>query len=99
MCGKLIRFLTGQQLKEDDAEAVNVARRIDLLAADLFRRRVGGCHHPELRSSSGLLGTVQIEDLADAEIEQFGHTIIGYQNVLWLEIAVDDQVLMSVLDS
>ena len=37
-----------------------------------------------------------LQDLGNPEVEQFWHTRGGYENVLRLDVAMDDQVLMRI---
>ena len=88
--------MPGAQLIQDHAQRINITPLRDGILAQLFGARVarGKQHH----LSYGLLsGTLQ--QFGRAKIEQFDNAFFtGYQNVRWLEIAVDNQILMRMLN-
>ena len=51
-----------------------------------------------MRVSSTVLPIAGVEQLGDTEIQQLGVAFGGHQDVGGLEVAVDDQVLVRVLD-
>src|SRR5690606_39600044 len=84
---------------EEDAELVDVARRRDLLAAELLGARVLRREEPEPRSRpwrSAGLGFV--EEPRDPEVEEFRLAVGGDEDVRRLEVAVDDEAAVRVLD-
>src|SRR5262245_24319916 len=77
-----MRTLSGQQLVENDAKAVNVARGRQCFSTHLFRARVlwrhrGGEGHSLLAD----YGCFRVEQLGNAEIKQLGFAFFGDQNV------------------
>src|SRR5262249_55821976 len=78
---------------------VDVARRADRKPHHLLRARVVRRHHTEqgLRDCPLLTAAVGPYQLGDAEIEELWDPFFCDQNVAGLQIAVDNQVLVSVL--
>jgi len=71
-------FRAGQQFIQHDAEHIHVTRGRDRLAADLFGARMVRCHHADVgvRDCDGLLhGHAVVEQLRNAEVEQFGDAV------------------------
>ena len=101
-CGKRDRLGTrpgfrarsGQQLREHQAECVDVGCGRDRLSLELFGRRIVRRQRAIPRCGSG---AADVERRGDAEIEQFHQTVGGYQDIRWLQVAVHDQTLMRVL--
>ncbi len=59
-----------------------------------------GRHQPKVRMGDGqrvASGLTLVQQFGDAEIEQLGHPGVRHQDVRRLEIAVHDEVLMSVV--
>ncbi|HKP14267.1 MAG TPA: hypothetical protein VJZ91_19255 [Blastocatellia bacterium] len=46
-----------------------------------------------------LAGVLRVEQFSDAEVEQLRHTFPRHEDVRGLEVAVDDEVLVSVIDT
>ena len=90
----------GEEQVEQDAERVGVGCRGDGLAHDLLRagvlRRVGA--EAVLREACGGVRGRGLEELGGAEIEQARCAVMGDEDVVRLEVAVDDEVLVGVLD-
>ena len=91
--------MSGEQLVEQDAQGVDVRRRGDGLAPNLFRtgavRRHGS--GPQ-RRRGGEKARVVAQQLGDPEVEQLRRAVFSHQDVGGLQIAVDHQVLMRELD-
>ena len=98
--GEAIRQAAGEQLVEQDAERVDVRRRGHRLAADLLRARVFRRHQlqPRRGRRQRLPAELRVQQLGDAEVEQLGRAVGRHQHVGRLDVAVDDQVLVRVLD-
>ena len=95
-----VRTQAGQQLVQNDAERVDVARGRDRPAENLFgarvlRREQPVVHARERHRRSCFAG---VEQLGDAEVEQLRRAFRGHQDVRGLQVAVHDQVLVCVLD-
>ena len=92
--------MSGHQAIEDDAERVDVAGGCDLLAAHLLGAGKFGSHGPRVGGVGVDCLEVEfgIEQLGDAEIEQLGLAFRGDKNVCRLQVAMDDQLLMSVFN-
>ena len=93
------RQLAGQQFVEDDADAVEVAAVVHLVAAGLFRAHVARRADGEVGVADGHAGaglSFRPEQLGQAEVhdlEQFvGRVGIDDHQVGGLEIAVDDRL-------
>src|SRR6185369_4624056 len=86
-----------QQLVEHHAEGIDIAVDPDRGPANLLRGRIGWRHEPQ-SGARQIRGTVEaFELLGDAEIQQLDVSLGGDQDVRGLEIAMDHEVLMSVL--
>ena len=95
---RAIGALSRQQPVEQHAQGVDVARDRHRLAADLLRAR-------RLQRESAVAGPrlvsrreARLEQLRDPEIQELRRAVRRDQDVARLEIAVDDEVLMGVLD-
>jgi hypothetical protein len=98
--GQLVGTQASQQSIQDDAEGIHVARRRhrragDLLGARVFRREHAIVHPRQLGHAAEVR---RAEELGDAEIEQLRHALRRHEDVRGFEVAVDDQVLVRVLD-
>ena len=87
----------GQQLEQDDADAVQVAAMVHLLAADLLGAHVAGRADGELGVAVGdcaVRSSPVVEQLGQAEIHHLDHFVgrvgIDDHQVGRLQIAVDD---------
>jgi hypothetical protein len=90
-----IRWVARQRFAQHRAEAVDVGGDADALAGGLLGAGVAGGEHAR--------GTLQpafaaVDQLGDAEVEQFDLAGLIDHHVGRLEIAVDDQVLVRMLD-
>src|SRR5215475_1460093 len=99
MARDLIRTLAGQQFVENDAQAVNVARRSDHLAFDLFRACVSRRHQPHDRKRllRRLPAEFRVEDFGDAKVQELWLAVRRDENVRWFEVAMNNQILMRVM--
>ena len=100
---RLERLPPGEHLVEDDAEREDVGAMIDRLRADLLGRHVGrrAEHHAglglvrvagrELAVSSAAIGA---RHLGQAEVEDLHAAFAGEEDVLRLEVAVDDALVV-----
>ena len=96
----------GEQFVKNDAEGVNVGPRVHVqgIDADLL-----GCH-VQRRADDRAVGGVQrpigehlrgVERLGQAEVDHLRHrlaVVLGHEHVRRLQIAVDDSLLVGVLD-
>src|ERR1700745_3392957 len=85
---------SSEQLVEHNSEGVDVCGGRNRRAAYLFRTCVLRGHRPELR---GLGASRWIQDLCDTEIQQLRRAIVADEDISWLDVAVDDQVLVGIL--
>jgi hypothetical protein len=85
------RQATGQRLKEDHTDRVEIGRRAEHAAARLFRGHV--VRRADGGAGGGILSCP--ERAGHAEVSQFDLTIAGAnQEVLRLHVAVDDPALV-----
>ena len=90
------RQLAGQQLVEDDAEAVDVAAGVDpvRLAAGLLGAHVGRrAQHLAVEGHRRLVGLA----LGQAEVHQVRPAVVVEHDVRRLDVAVDDAVVVGVV--
>jgi len=93
----------GHELVEQHAERVDVGPGIDVAAVeDLLRAHVlGRAEQPLVGSQQRLLGGLAVEGLGDAEVDHARHrlTVVhGHEHVRRLDVAVDDALVVAVLD-
>src|SRR5262249_61977691 len=94
-----MRALSGEQLVEDGAERIYVGSRRYCQATRLLRAGVVRRQHSQLRPGAGrVVGNVGIDQLGDAEVEQLRRAVGRRQDVAGLDVAMDDQVLVSELN-
>ncbi len=79
---------------QDDAERVHIGRGGDGPAVDLLRRGELRGQHPFARRAA--LG-LALQQLGDAEVQQFGLAPVRHEDVPGLEVAVHHQVLVRAL--
>ena len=98
--GEPVRQPAGEQLVEQHAERVDIRGGRDRLAANLFGAGVFRRHQlqPGRGRRERLAGELGIEQLGDPEVQQLGRAIGDHEHVGRLDVAVDDQVLVRVLD-
>ena len=94
----------GQQLVEQDAQRVDVGAGVDveravlgLLGAHVFER----ADDRAVLGEQGPLGQPLVDRLGDAEVDHLGHRLAVVerdQHVRRLDVAVDDPLLVRVLD-
>jgi hypothetical protein len=93
-------LLARQQVVQQHAERVHIGDGADPFAAHLLGARKA--RSPEALVQPGLVvelaSPLGIEQLRDAEIEQLGRAVGRHQDVGRLDVAVDDQVLVRVLN-
>ncbi len=91
---------SAQQLVEQHAEHVDVAGGRDHVATHLLRARVRGRHDAVLgmRDRERRRRLACVEQLRDAEIQQLRHALRRDQDVVRLQVAMHDQVLVRVVD-
>lgn len=92
------RFVAGEQDIEEDTKGIGVGRGGDFLVEELLRACVLGRHHLDAGGGIGGRIGVGIEELGDAEIEEPDRAVFRYQNVAGLDVAVDHEILVSILD-
>ncbi len=94
-----VRPTAGQDLVEQHTEGIDVARRRHRLAADLLGARVLGRHHRQHRGGRRGVGVdPDRQQPGDAEVEELRRAVRRDQDVVGLQVAVDDEVLVRVLD-
>ncbi len=96
-----MRTPAGEQLVQHDAERIDIRRRRDRFAENLFRRRVGGSERPQAESGELGAGRARLarnfglpiaEELGNAEVEQLHFAARGDQDVRGLEVAMHDEL-------
>src|SRR6476620_10738311 len=92
--------MPGQQLIENYAEAVNVADESNRQCLDLFRTGVFQRHQAHAQSCfrGGIGHEVRVKQLCNSKVEQLGHTTSRNQNITRLDVAMDDELLVRVVD-
>src|SRR5437899_2036114 len=91
-----------KHLIENGAKRKDVGTVIDGLATDLLRRHVAYCAHNDARigidTSRGnvclRLTAVRLSEFRNAEVENFYAAIIGDEDVVGFQIAMNDSFLM-----
>jgi len=93
------RVGTGEQLVEQQAEAVHIGRRRDVAAADLFGCGVIGRQQHEAGACFRLTGARfgSRKQFRNPEIEQLDAAILGDEHIGRFEVAVHDQTRVRVL--
>ncbi len=93
-----IRARVGQQAIQDDAQRIDVARRRDLAAAHLLGARVDQCHRALGGGRpSDRLRRAGVDALGDAEVHQLDHAVVPHEDVVGLQVAVHDALLVRVV--
>ena len=90
----LERDLAGEHLVEDDPERVDVGLRGDLVAERLLGRDVVG----RAEHAAGGGQALRLERAGDAEVGDLGAALVVDQDVLRLDVAVDEAVLVRALE-
>jgi hypothetical protein len=91
--------VSGQELVEEDAERIHVARSRDRVSPDLLGARVLRRHHRSERLRRRLLAVLSgREELRDPEVEELRRPVRIHQDVSRLQVAVDDEILVRVVD-
>ena len=85
----------GDQLIEDDTQAVDVGPLIDLAAAGLLRRHVFRCTDAEAGVRQGSHG-FRLRHAGHAKIGQHRRAAVGEKDVARFDIPVDDALLVGV---
>ena len=95
------RTLAGKHLVKNGAETENIAAMIGFLAAHLFRRHVayGTEHHAGTGGTTGwskrlLIADAMLDQLCQAEVQDLHATIFGNKDVLGLQVAMNDVLVM-----
>ena len=100
----LKRRRAGQQLVQQDAQRIDIAAGIDV---DHAQARLLGTHvqrcpdHLRELGIDRLFGQLLVQRLGDAKVDHLGngHAIdFGDQDVGWFEVAVNDSLLMGMLN-
>src|SRR5579883_39200 len=93
--------MSSEELIQENAQRIDIARGVDRSSARLFRARVLRGHHADDGDGVALFtgNRILFEDLRDSEIEQLRFPFLGHKNIARLQIAVDHQVAMRVLDA
>src|SRR5258706_3978332 len=88
--------LTVKECVKDHPELVDVGGRVDRLALHLFGRHVcrRSDHAPGRRQP-----VLVVDELGDAEVEDLRLPAVGDEDVVGLEVAMDDRVVMCDADS
>src|SRR5664280_1478608 len=93
-----------EQFVKQYSQAVNVAARVNVQARHhrLLGAHVGRCADELLeRGEEGVIGQPSLRGLGDAEINHLGHghaVVDGDEDVRGLDVAMDDSLLVRVLD-
>src|SRR5579883_757612 len=90
-----IRRAPGQQLVQNHPERVDIAGGRYRLPPHLLGTRIFGREGVHER---GFHARGRTHDFGNAEIQQFGHAVRRDQNIARLQVAMNDQVLMSIVD-
>ena len=90
--------MAGQQFVEQDAQGVDITGGSDRLASNLLWAGVIRCHRTQPHRFDCLKGRFRIEHLSNTKVQQFGDAFDGNEDVAGLEVAVDDVMLVRVLD-
>src|SRR6185437_9674903 len=77
---------------------MNVGRRGDLATADLLGRRVFRRQQAADRLRQVEILAALLDELRDAEVEQFHYPVAGYEDIAGLDVPMDHEVTMGVLD-
>ncbi len=90
----------GEQLVEQYAERVDVGRGRHRIAANLLGAGVLRRHqlHAGHRRRVGVARHLRVQELRNPEVEELRRSVHRHEHVGRLEVAVDDQVLVRVLD-
>src|SRR5262249_24933910 len=100
----LQRSRTGQKLVEQHSERKNVAARVDIQAAHF---RLFGAHvswrtdHLPVSGKQRFLRKLLTGRLGDTEVDDLWHwfaIVQCHQDIGWLQIAMDDPLLVRMLD-
>lgn len=83
----------GEHLPEEQAQGIDVGGDAGVQAAGLFGTRVGEGEGAKLRAADA--GFAEIEEFGDAEVEDLGVAVGGDEDVGGLQVAVNDQLLVS----
>ena len=90
---RLERAASAQQLVQNHRRRKDVCAMIDTLPTDLFGRHVvdGAHHHVAARQ-------LRRDEAGQAEVEDFDRAAVGDVNVCRLDVAMDDAVLVGVVE-
>ena len=89
------RWLAVQQLVQDHSQRVDVSRGIDRVAFDLLGRHVG---RRADHAAGGGQPVLVVDQLGDSEVEDLGLAPVRDQDVVRLEVAMDDLVVVRDTD-
>ena len=101
---RIKRRPSGQHFVKQDAERIDVAASVDVETAHLRLLRAGVGRRADERLEFGeesFLGEPLLGRLGDAEVDHLGHrhaVVQRDEDVRRLDVAVDDALLMRVLD-
>jgi hypothetical protein len=87
------RQLTGQLPEQQQAKRVEIGGGADRLPAQLFRFHIG-----RRQTAAGGFGLAFVEQLGDAEVEQFGFAARIHHHVGGLQVTVHHQLAMGMID-
>src|SRR5690606_32057846 len=87
-----IRVAARQELVQDEAEAVDVRRHADGLAAHLLRRGVPGREDVRAGRGQRRVAVGILQQLGDAEVEQLHAALAGDEHVRGLDVAVHHEI-------
>src|SRR4029077_7134277 len=100
-CGLVERAFASEKLVENRSEREQIGTVVGALASDLFRRhisdgaeddsRFGALSH---RGRSGIGSARMLNELCQAEVENLYSSIFGQEQVLGLQVAMDNALLV-----
>ena len=91
---ELIRLLSRQQFIEEHPQGVDIAHRRRRFPPELFGTGVVGRQEAEPCAGAFVGCSVLAEEFRDSEVKEFWCSVCGDENIPWLDIAVDHEVLV-----
>ena len=91
-----MRQCSGQKLVEQHSQRINIGRRGDRLAADLFRTGVVERHRTLIDARRFVGNKFGAQQFGDAEVEQLRRAIRGHQDIAGFDVAMHHQAPVRV---